>query len=79
MFVISHFQFDEEARQDTGKGDGSMEGSEDELTCSICLEQVNRGELVRSLPCLHQVHHLLTLMPLKTLWFALFLCDNMNQ
>jgi E3 ubiquitin-protein ligase SDIR1 len=32
-----------------------MKTSEDELTCTICLEQVNRGELVRSLPCLHQV------------------------
>lgn len=30
--------------------------SEDELTCSVCLEQVNVGELVRSLPCLHQFH-----------------------
>ncbi|XP_076905966.1 E3 ubiquitin-protein ligase SDIR1-like [Bidens hawaiensis] len=30
--------------------------SEDELTCSVCLEQVNVGELVRSLPCLHQYH-----------------------
>ncbi|KAK9061158.1 hypothetical protein SSX86_018338 [Deinandra increscens subsp. villosa] len=30
--------------------------SEDDLTCSVCLEQVNVGELVRSLPCLHQFH-----------------------
>ncbi|KMT18362.1 hypothetical protein BVRB_2g025160 isoform B [Beta vulgaris subsp. vulgaris] len=30
--------------------------SEDELTCSVCLEQVNVGELIRSLPCLHQYH-----------------------
>lgn len=29
--------------------------SDDELTCSVCLEQVDMGELVRSLPCLHQV------------------------
>ncbi|TYJ42018.1 hypothetical protein E1A91_A03G059400v1 [Gossypium mustelinum] len=28
----------------------------DELTCTICLDQVNRGELVRSLPCLHQLY-----------------------
>eukprot|EP00252_Welwitschia_mirabilis_P011926 TRINITY_DN2651_c0_g1_i1.p1 TRINITY_DN2651_c0_g1~~TRINITY_DN2651_c0_g1_i1.p1 ORF type:complete len:286 (+),score=48.92 TRINITY_DN2651_c0_g1_i1:266-1123(+) len=31
-------------------------GHEEELTCSVCLEQVNDGELVRSLPCLHQFH-----------------------
>lgn len=35
-----------------------MKDPEDELTCSICLEQVNGGDLVRSLPCLHQVHPL---------------------
>ncbi|KAJ9172379.1 hypothetical protein P3X46_015624 [Hevea brasiliensis] len=45
-----------EMKQDSRKADGSMKASEDELTCSICLEQVNRGELVRSLPCLHQFH-----------------------
>ncbi|XP_024926523.2 E3 ubiquitin-protein ligase SDIR1 isoform X2 [Ziziphus jujuba] len=44
------------------KVDGNMKASEDELTCSICLEQVTRGELVRSLPCLHQVLPLCTLM-----------------
>ncbi|THG10634.1 hypothetical protein TEA_024602 [Camellia sinensis var. sinensis] len=33
---------------------GSTKAAEDELTCSVCLEQVNVGELVRSLPCLHQ-------------------------
>ncbi|XP_057522424.1 E3 ubiquitin-protein ligase SDIR1 [Amaranthus tricolor] len=31
-------------------------GTEEELTCSVCLEQVNIGELIRSLPCLHQYH-----------------------
>ncbi|KAJ0705104.1 putative transcription factor C2H2 family [Helianthus annuus] len=35
---------------------GGGKTSEDELTCSVCLEQVNVGELVRSLPCLHQFH-----------------------
>ncbi|KAG8663028.1 E3 ubiquitin-protein ligase SDIR1 isoform X1 [Manihot esculenta] len=45
-----------EMKQDSRKTDGSVKASEDELTCSICLEQVNRGELVRSLPCLHQFH-----------------------
>ncbi|XP_058111113.1 E3 ubiquitin-protein ligase SDIR1-like [Magnolia sinica] len=29
---------------------------EDELMCSICLEDVESGELVRHLPCLHQFH-----------------------
>ncbi|KAK0592407.1 hypothetical protein LWI29_018594 [Acer saccharum] len=30
--------------------------ADDELTCTVCLEQVNVGEIVRSLPCLHQFH-----------------------
>ncbi|XP_048420455.1 E3 ubiquitin-protein ligase SDIR1 isoform X2 [Pyrus x bretschneideri] len=42
--------------QDSKRMDGSMKDLENELTCSICLEQVNRGDLVRSLPCLHQFH-----------------------
>ncbi|KAF6137829.1 hypothetical protein GIB67_040537 [Kingdonia uniflora] len=45
-----------EKKQDSGKVDGSVKSREDELTCSVCLEQVNEGELVRSLPCLHQFH-----------------------
>lgn len=45
-----------ETKQDSKKADASMKTSEDELTCSICLEQVNSGEIVRSLPCLHQFH-----------------------
>ncbi|CAL5334159.1 unnamed protein product [Camellia sinensis] len=43
-----------ETNQDSNKADANKKTSEDELTCTICLEQVNRGELVRSLPCLHQ-------------------------
>ncbi|XP_024028089.1 E3 ubiquitin-protein ligase SDIR1 isoform X2 [Morus notabilis] len=42
--------------QDSRKEDGKLKASEDELTCSICLEQVSRGEFIRSLPCLHQFH-----------------------
>ncbi|XP_074366460.1 E3 ubiquitin-protein ligase SDIR1 isoform X2 [Apium graveolens] len=36
--------------------DKNSESLDDELTCTICLEQVTAGELVRSLPCLHQFH-----------------------
>ncbi|XP_042476252.1 E3 ubiquitin-protein ligase SDIR1-like isoform X3 [Macadamia integrifolia] len=43
-----------EKKQDSCKADGNIKSSEDELTCSVCLEQVNVGELIRSLPCLHQ-------------------------
>ncbi|KAK8478561.1 hypothetical protein V6N11_028256 [Hibiscus sabdariffa] len=45
-----------EPKQDSRTADGSMKASEDELTCTIYLDQVNRGEIVRSLPCLHQFH-----------------------
>lgn len=44
------------ASEDSIKENGKVKASEDELTCTICLEQVNRGELIRSLPCLHQFH-----------------------
>lgn len=43
-------------KQDHANAVGSMKSSEDELTCSICLEQVNIGDVIRSLPCLHQFH-----------------------
>ncbi|OAY46120.1 E3 ubiquitin-protein ligase SDIR1 isoform X1 [Manihot esculenta] len=46
----------EQKKQDTANAVGSMKASDDELTCSVCLEQVNVGELVRTLPCLHQFH-----------------------
>ncbi|KAF5206298.1 E3 ubiquitin-protein ligase sdir1 [Thalictrum thalictroides] len=46
----------EQKNQDFTRVDGNMKPSEDELTCSVCLEQVNVGEVIRSLPCLHQFH-----------------------
>ncbi|XP_074279586.1 E3 ubiquitin-protein ligase SDIR1-like [Silene latifolia] len=47
----------EEKQLDISINIGSSKGSsEDELTCSVCLEQVNVGEVIRSLPCLHQYH-----------------------
>ncbi|KAH7421933.1 hypothetical protein KP509_13G082000 [Ceratopteris richardii] len=36
--------------------DTEIKERDEELTCSVCLEQVSDGELVRSLPCLHQFH-----------------------
>lgn len=45
-----------EKKQDLGDSNGSTQNTEDELTCSVCLEQVNVGDLLRSLPCLHQFH-----------------------
>ncbi|CAN6289893.1 unnamed protein product [Urochloa humidicola] len=36
--------------------DRTSKTPEDELTCSVCLEQVAVGDLLRSLPCLHQFH-----------------------
>jgi len=42
-------------KQESGGTEAGIGGAEDELTCTICLDQVKRGELVRSLPCLHQV------------------------
>ncbi|XP_047328453.1 E3 ubiquitin-protein ligase SDIR1-like [Impatiens glandulifera] len=43
-------------KQDGCVGVGSTKAMVDELTCSVCLEQVNIGENVRCLPCLHQFH-----------------------
>lgn len=44
-----------EQKQNLANVGGGTMASDDELTCSVCLEQVDMGELVRSLPCLHQV------------------------
>ncbi|PIA54703.1 hypothetical protein AQUCO_00900934v1 [Aquilegia coerulea] len=54
--VSSSSSLAEQKNQDFTRVDGNMKPSEDELTCSVCLEQVNVGELIRSLPCLHQFH-----------------------
>uniref|UniRef100_J3LMF2 RING-type E3 ubiquitin transferase n=1 Tax=Oryza brachyantha TaxID=4533 RepID=J3LMF2_ORYBR len=43
-------------KQDLFKADGTDNTLEDELTCTVCLEQVIVGDLLRSLPCLHQFH-----------------------
>ncbi|KAK8928801.1 E3 ubiquitin-protein ligase SDIR1 [Platanthera zijinensis] len=45
-----------EKKHDNSKADAILKNSDDELTCSVCLEQVVVGELIRSLPCLHQFH-----------------------
>ncbi|KAK7312460.1 hypothetical protein VNO77_36335 [Canavalia gladiata] len=45
-----------EIKLESGGTEACTKGPEDELTCTICLDQVKRGELVRSLPCLHQFH-----------------------
>ncbi|CAN6320519.1 unnamed protein product [Urochloa humidicola] len=46
-----------EKKQDGFKAaDRTSKTPEDELTCSVCLEQVAVGDLLRSLPCLHQFH-----------------------
>jgi E3 ubiquitin-protein ligase SDIR1 len=46
----------EQKTQDNSKVVGNTKASDDELTCSVCLEQVNVGDVLRSLPCLHQFH-----------------------
>lgn len=45
-----------ESNQVSGEAEASPMAPEDELTCSVCLEQVNEGEIIRTLPCLHQFH-----------------------
>uniref|UniRef100_A0A7N0TDD1 RING-type E3 ubiquitin transferase n=1 Tax=Kalanchoe fedtschenkoi TaxID=63787 RepID=A0A7N0TDD1_KALFE len=43
-------------RQDAKMTNSNTKTASDGLTCTVCLEQVNQGELVRTLPCLHQFH-----------------------
>ncbi|KAG8390846.1 hypothetical protein BUALT_Bualt01G0125900 [Buddleja alternifolia] len=45
-----------EKKQDLVNVPAGTKTSDDDLTCSVCLEQVNIGEIIRSLPCLHQFH-----------------------
>ncbi|CAA6656801.1 unnamed protein product [Spirodela intermedia] len=45
-----------EKEHDAAKSERDRRSPADELTCSVCLEQVYAGELVRILPCLHQFH-----------------------
>ncbi|KAI3955383.1 hypothetical protein MKW98_018484 [Papaver atlanticum] len=46
----------EQKKPNAAKPDEVLKSMEDGLTCSVCLEQVDVGEIVRSLPCLHQFH-----------------------
>jgi E3 ubiquitin-protein ligase SDIR1 len=55
-------------KQDGLKADGTSKTPEDELTCSVCLEQVAVGDLLRSLPCLHQVIMLIILPLVFLVW-----------
>ncbi|KAJ7561619.1 hypothetical protein O6H91_03G035900 [Diphasiastrum complanatum] len=43
-------------RTDFGSSESPTKKLEEEFTCSVCLEHVMEGELLRSLPCLHQFH-----------------------
>ncbi|KAK6929365.1 Zinc finger, RING-type [Dillenia turbinata] len=58
----SYSAFCEQKKQESSEavGTGSTKAADDELTCTVCLEQVNDGKLVRSLPCLHIVSFFLT-------------------
>lgn len=50
LLVILYFGFKFllQTKPELKKADSIKKALEDELTCTICLEQVNRGELVRS-------------------------------
>ena len=65
FFILLCFN---QIKQDSEGAERGVGVPEDELTCTICLDQVNRGELVRSLPCLHQVCALHILRS-STFWF----------
>ncbi|VAI07276.1 unnamed protein product [Triticum turgidum subsp. durum] len=52
-FQYFMFAFAVQKKQDA---DATSKMTENELTCSVCLEQVVAGDLLRSLPCLHQFH-----------------------
>lgn len=40
-------------KQDSGNAKGL---EDDDFMCTICLEHIKRGDLLRTLPCLHQFH-----------------------
>ncbi|RVX13786.1 E3 ubiquitin-protein ligase SDIR1 [Vitis vinifera] len=56
LSVINFTTLLKQKKQDINNAVASTKAPDDELTCSVCLEQVNVGELIRSLPCLHQFH-----------------------
>lgn len=60
-FQYFMFAFAVQKKQDA---DATSKMTEDELTCSVCLEQVVTGDLLRSLPCLHQVIIILIILQL---------------
>ncbi|XBI70812.1 hypothetical protein VPH35_065206 [Triticum aestivum] len=51
--LVSSPESGKEKKQDA---DATSKMTDDELTCSVCLEQVVAGDLLRSLPCLHRFH-----------------------
>ncbi|KAI3980506.1 hypothetical protein MKX01_008923 [Papaver californicum] len=46
----------EQKQSDAARPDQDLKSAKDGLTCSVCLEQVSEGEIIRNLPCLHQFH-----------------------
>ncbi|KAI3866568.1 hypothetical protein MKW92_052009, partial [Papaver armeniacum] len=57
--TIQHASFSvepEHKKSDAIKSDENLKSTKDGLTCSVCQEQANVGENVRTLPCLHQIH-----------------------
>lgn len=55
--MMNSLLYFKQKKQEPANAVGGTKNPDDELTCSVCLEQVDTGELVRSLPCLHQVKY----------------------